>query len=179
MKLRKSFSVAALAAVMACTAPGLAAADPPHRGKHGHGHSRGHDHGWRNHDKHHSPKHGGRQWRNQHHGHHYHGHHDDRVARDLIRAGISAAMARRYAYESGFGGSYVYVAPSPRLRMDLVRGRTLPPGIARKLSHRRMLTMLPVYPGYEWRVVGPDLILVSAASAVIADVIYDVFTDHH
>ena len=38
-----------------------------------------------------------------------------------------------------------------------------------------MLAELPVYPGYEWRVYGSDLVLVSAATAVIAEVLMDVF----
>jgi hypothetical protein len=38
-----------------------------------------------------------------------------------------------------------------------------------------MLAHLPRYPGYEWRVYGSDLVLVAVATAVIADVLLDVF----
>lgn len=38
-----------------------------------------------------------------------------------------------------------------------------------------LLGRLPRYPGYEWRVAGTDLILVAVATAVVADVLYDVF----
>jgi Ni/Co efflux regulator RcnB len=38
-----------------------------------------------------------------------------------------------------------------------------------------MLARLPVYPGYEWQVAGTDLILVAVATAVVADVLLNVF----
>ncbi|EHK65357.1 hypothetical protein KYC_15707 [Achromobacter arsenitoxydans SY8] len=38
-----------------------------------------------------------------------------------------------------------------------------------------MLARLPVYPGYEWRVAGTDLVLVAIATAVVADVLLGVF----
>jgi Ni/Co efflux regulator RcnB len=38
-----------------------------------------------------------------------------------------------------------------------------------------MLARLPRYDGYEWRIYGSDLVLVATATAVIADVLFDVF----
>lgn len=38
-----------------------------------------------------------------------------------------------------------------------------------------MLAGLPHYDGYEWQQYGTDLVLVSIASALIADVLVDVF----
>ena len=76
----------------------------------------------------------------------------------LVYAGITAALARRYALDAGLGG---YEA--------------LPPGIAKKMVPGPLLGRLPRYDGYEWRVAGADLILISVATAVVADVLYDVF----
>jgi hypothetical protein len=39
----------------------------------------------------------------------------------------------------------------------------------------QMLARLPAYPGYEWRVAGSDLVLVAVATAVVADILIDVF----
>ncbi len=39
----------------------------------------------------------------------------------------------------------------------------------------RMLAHLPRHAGYEWRVVGSDLVLVAIASGVVADVLLNVF----
>jgi Ni/Co efflux regulator RcnB len=38
-----------------------------------------------------------------------------------------------------------------------------------------MLARLPAYPGYEWRIAGSDLVLVAIATAVVADVLLNVF----
>lgn len=91
---------------------------------------------------------------------------------DLVYAGITAALARRYALDLGLGG---YGALPPGIRKNLARGKPLPPGIAKKLVPGALLGRLPRYDGYEWRVAGTDLILIAVAGAVIADVLYDVF----
>jgi hypothetical protein len=90
----------------------------------------------------------------------------------LIYAGITAALAREYALDYGFGG---YSSLPPGIRKNLARGKPLPPGIAKKMVPGPMLGRLPRYPGYEWRIAGSDLILISVATAVIADILYDVF----
>lgn len=59
--------------------------------------------------------------------------------------------------------------------MNLARGKPLPPGIAKKMVPGSLLGRLPRHPGYEWRIAGTDLILISVATAVIADILYDVF----
>lgn len=61
----------------------------------------------------------------------------------------------------------------PGIRMNLERGKPLPPGIAKRFDERA-LRDLPYYEGYEWRRVGPDAILVDAANEVIYRVIRDV-----
>ncbi|MGJ7456745.1 anti-virulence regulator CigR family protein [Halomonas sp. RA08-2] len=61
----------------------------------------------------------------------------------------------------------------PGIRMNLERGKPLPPGIAKRFDERS-LSNLPRYEGYEWRRAGPDAILVDAANEIIYRVIRDV-----
>ncbi len=91
---------------------------------------------------------------------------------DLVYAGITAALARQYARDAGLRG---YASLPPGIRKNLARGRPLPPGLAKRKLPPRLLGRLPRYPGYEWRVSGTDLLLISATSVVVADVLYDVF----
>ncbi|MGM0703496.1 MAG: anti-virulence regulator CigR family protein [Pseudomonadota bacterium] len=61
----------------------------------------------------------------------------------------------------------------PGIRMNLERGKPLPPGIAKRFDDRA-LRHLPRYEGYEWRRAGADAILVDAADEIIYRVIRDV-----
>lgn len=97
---------------------------------------------------------------------------DGGVSIELRHAGITISTARGYALEYGVTG---YGSLPPGIRKNLARGKPLPPGIAKKAVPPSMLARLPVYPGYEWRVAGSDLILVALATAVVADVLVDVF----
>lgn len=90
----------------------------------------------------------------------------------LVSASIGFQEARRIAVANRYTG---YSALPPGIRKNLARGKPLPPGIAKKAVPAAMLAELPAYPGYEWRVYGSDLVLVAAATAVIADVLMDVF----
>ncbi|ERK18097.1 putative inner membrane protein [Pantoea sp. AS-PWVM4] len=38
-----------------------------------------------------------------------------------------------------------------------------------------MLSELPYYPGYEWRIVGDDLVLIALSTAVVTAIINGVF----
>ena len=105
--------------------------------------------------KHKSSKHD-----NQHHGN------------DLVRVNLSLAEARRLAYNHQATG---YSSLPPGIRKNLARGKPLPPGIAKRGVPQPVLAQLPNYPGYEWQVAGSDLVLVSLASAVIAEVLTGVF----
>ena len=49
----------------------------------------------------------------------------------------------------------------------------LPPGIAKKTLPSGLFARLPARPGQEWRVVGPDLLIVEIATNVIVDVLKD------
>lgn len=96
--------------------------------------------------------------------------------RDTTEALISAAIgfdaARRIALDNKYTG---YSALPPGIRKNLARGKPIPPGIAKKAVPGPMLARLPRYPGYEWQILGSDLVLVATATAVIADVLFDVF----
>ncbi|OZI46119.1 hypothetical protein CEK29_04275 [Bordetella genomosp. 5] len=81
-------------------------------------------------------------------------------------------MARDYAVQYGVTGM---AGLPPGIQKNLARGKPLPPGIAKKMVPGGMLAHLPVYPGYEWRIAGSDLILVAIAGGIIADVLFDVF----
>ena len=89
-----------------------------------------------------------------------------------VRISVSFDQARRYAIDTGARG---YQPLPPGIRKNLARGKPLPPGIAKKYAPAPMVSRLPVHPGHEWRVVGTDLILVAIATAVVVDILIDVF----
>jgi hypothetical protein len=62
----------------------------------------------------------------------------------------------------------------PGIRMNLERGKPLPPGIAKRFDDR-LHRELPRYDGYEWRRVGPDVVLVEMANDIIYAVLRDLF----
>ena len=96
--------------------------------------------------------------------------HGTRSASTPVSIGFD--RVRRIALTHRYTG---YRSLPPGIRMNLARGKPLPPGIARKTVPGAMLAELPSYPGYEWRIAGTDLVLVAIATAVIADVLFDVF----
>jgi len=90
-----------------------------------------------------------------------------------ISVSITVAQARQMALDVGARG---YKPLPPGIRKNLARGKPLPPGIAKQYAPAPMTSRLPVYPGHEWRVVGADLVLVAIATAVVVDVLLDVFS---
>lgn len=99
-------------------------------------------------------------------------HRNDAALADLVYAGITAATAHRYARDYGLRG---YSSLPPGIRKNLARGKPLPPGIAKKMVPGSLLGRLPRHEGYEWRIAGADLILIAIGTALVADVLYDVF----
>ena len=89
-----------------------------------------------------------------------------------VRVDITFDQARRYAMDTGARG---YQPLPPGIRKNLARGKPLPPGIAKRYAPSPMVARLPVHPGHEWRVVGTDLVLVAIATAVVVDILIDVF----
>jgi len=90
----------------------------------------------------------------------------------VLSGNISVLDARRIALDTGASG---YKPLPPGIRKNLARGKSLPPGIAKQLAPPTMIQRLPAHPGHEWRVVGTDLVLVAIATAVVVDVLIDVF----
>ncbi len=61
----------------------------------------------------------------------------------------------------------------PGIRMNLARGKPLPPGIAKRFDDR-LVQELPRYEGYEWRHAGTDAVLVDATNEIIYRVLTDI-----
>lgn len=94
------------------------------------------------------------------------------LATGLVIAGITTIAAQNLATNYGMVG---YAPLPPGIAKNLARGKPLPPGIAKKYPPNAMLGQLPYHPGYEWRVAGSDLILVAIGTAIVADVLRNVF----
>jgi len=94
------------------------------------------------------------------------------VGVELAIAGVSFTAARELAVNYRYTGMQPL---PPGIRKNLARGKPLPPGIAKRSLPAGMVAQLPAHAGYEWRVCGSDLVLVALATAVVADVVFDVF----
>lgn len=60
----------------------------------------------------------------------------------------------------------------PGIRKKVARGKPLPPGIAKRFPGG-LRSQLAARPGYDYRVVGSDVMLVEVATGVIVDVVRD------
>ena len=89
-----------------------------------------------------------------------------------VDARVSFDHARHLALNYGLTG---YESLPPGIAKNLARGKPLPPGIAKKTVPASMLDQLPSYLGYEWRVVGDDLVLIALSTAIVTSVINGVF----
>ncbi|MFK3799775.1 anti-virulence regulator CigR family protein [Pseudomonas sp. NPDC088444] len=54
--------------------------------------------------------------------------------------------------------------------VHIVKGRPLPHGYGRRLD-ARSLEYLPRYDGYEWRRLGPDIVLVAIGSGIVYEIL--------
>ncbi|NYB28452.1 anti-virulence regulator CigR family protein [Pantoea agglomerans] len=91
---------------------------------------------------------------------------------DHVESDINYSLARKLAVNYGLVG---YQSLPPGIAKKVARGKPLPPGIAKKSLPASMLNELPYYPGYEWRAVGDDLVLIALSTAVVTAVINGVF----
>lgn len=91
---------------------------------------------------------------------------------DRVESDINYSLARKLAVNYGLVG---YQSLPPGIAKKVARGKPLPPGIAKKSLPASMLNELPYYPGYEWRAVGDDLVLIALSTAVVTAVINGVF----
>ena len=89
-----------------------------------------------------------------------------------VSAGISLTDARAVAQRYEMIGQ---TALPPGIRKNLAKGKPLPPGIAKKSAPAAMIAELPQHQGYEWQVVGTDLILVALATGLIYEVLNGAF----
>jgi hypothetical protein len=62
----------------------------------------------------------------------------------------------------------------PGTRKNLTRGKSIPPGIAKRFAPDALRSSLSVPPQYDVVVVGWDVLLVEAATGIIHDVLMDV-----
>ncbi|SMF08403.1 hypothetical protein SAMN06265365_102182 [Tistlia consotensis] len=106
--------------------------------------------------------------------------HDAERGQDRGAAGGEAIIAAATAalIRSFFGGELPagYVRPEPLppgIRKNLARGKPLPPGIARKQLPEPLLARLPHHDGYRYYAVGRDVVLVAAATGLVADILRD------
>lgn len=91
---------------------------------------------------------------------------------DHVESDISYATARHLAVNYGLTG---YKSLPPGIAKHLTRGKPLPPGIAKKTVPVSMLGELPYYPGYEWKIIGDNLVLIALSTAVVTAIINGVF----
>lgn len=91
---------------------------------------------------------------------------------DHVESDVSYAVARQLAVNLGLTG---YQSLPPGIAKNLARGKPLPPGIAKKAVPASMLGQLPYYPGYEWKIVGDNLVLIALSTAVVTAIINGVF----
>ncbi|WP_455920939.1 anti-virulence regulator CigR family protein [Pseudomonas putida] len=54
--------------------------------------------------------------------------------------------------------------------VHVVKGRPLPHGYGKRLDSRA-LSQLPRYPGYEWRRLGTDVVLISVGTGVVYEIL--------
>lgn len=90
----------------------------------------------------------------------------------LVSVSLTYKDARILAIKNNIVG---YQSLPPGIAKNLVRGKPLPPGIMKKNIPNNMLNQLPYYQGYEWKIVGNDLVLVAIGTSIIAAVINHVF----
>jgi len=89
-----------------------------------------------------------------------------------VESDINFSLARNLAVNHGLVG---YQSLPPGIAKKVARGKPLPPGIAKKTLPPSMINELPYYPGYEWRAVGDDLVLIALSTAIVTAVINGVF----
>ncbi|KZQ30476.1 hypothetical protein A3464_00615 [Enterobacter genomosp. O] len=172
MSIRR-FSTTALTVVLSLTfATAPVMANPGNGNGNGHGNGGGQGNGGNhgnsgNHGNGNSGTHGNK----QNNGQENPGKSNKSVSDD-VNARVSFDHARHLALNYGLTG---YESLPPGIAKNLARGKPLPPGIAKKTVPASMLGQLPSYPGYEWRVVGDDLVLIALSTAIVTSVINGVF----
>jgi len=75
------------------------------------------------------------------------------------------------------GGNPGFVAQPlpPGMQNRLAQGKPLPPGIARRAVPPGLVAGLPVYPGYEYAMVGTSLVLLAVGTGIVSAILSDAF----
>ncbi|ELQ6133997.1 anti-virulence regulator CigR family protein [Cronobacter dublinensis] len=164
MKTKRPGAMALLlAAFTVCALPALANPGNGNGNGNGHGNSGNHGNGHGNNGKgaDHNAKHNDNASGRKNYG-----------KPDHVESDISFSRARSLAVNYGLTG---YESLPPGIAKNLARGKPLPPGIAKKSVPASMLNELPYYPGYEWKMVGDNLVLIALSTALVTAVINNVF----
>lgn len=72
-----------------------------------------------------------------------------------------------------YGGWPRAQALPPGIARNLARGKPLPPGIAKRGLPPDLLGRLPRYDGYDYYMVGSDVVLMAIATGIIVDILTD------
>lgn len=85
--------------------------------------------------------------------------------------------AERGIVQTWMGGNPTFTAQAlpPGMRNRLAQGKPLPPGIARGAVPPDVLAGLPVYPGYEYAMLGTSLALLSLGTGTISSLLPNAF----
>ncbi|MXP48802.1 hypothetical protein FD733_02980 [Pantoea sp. Eser] len=160
MKKKPSGGIIALACCLLFTSPALLA-NPGN----GNGNGKGNDHG-------HSSDYGGKGEGKNGKDHSSQGKKKKGGDPHRAESEISYAFARDLARQHGLTG---YSSLPPSIAKNLARGKPLPPGKAKRSVLSSMLDSLPDYPGYQWKILGDNLVLISLSTAVVKAIINNVF----
>lgn len=87
-------------------------------------------------------------------------------------SGLTHDQAWKMAREHKLTG---YKALPEKDRRELVMGRALPSRLGPRPVPEPMRKRLPAHSGYEWRIVGRDLVLVAAGTLIVHEIIQNVF----
>lgn len=98
--------------------------------------------------------------------------------------GVTVEFTAEFSFSLGDRGriqAYYASNPTPGVRAlppgtrkNLTRGKSIPPGIAKRFPPDALRSSLSVPPQYDVVVVGWDVLLVEAATGIIHDVLMDV-----
>lgn len=97
---------------------------------------------------------------------------DSHLTVRVTAAGITIERAKALATQYQVQGGRQLPAG---LRKQLAKGKPLPPGIAKKVTQPEFLSALPQHSGHEWQICGTDLVLVAIGTALVVDILKDVF----
>lgn len=63
----------------------------------------------------------------------------------------------------------------PGIQKKLARGKPLPPGIAKRHPTGLLAETLPRVDGHDWLVIGRNLVLVTAGTLIVREILHEVF----